>query len=254
MRSSQIGLQLYTVREQTASDMIGTLRRVAEIGYGAVEFAGWGNTTPRDILHVLEAEGVTAIGAHVALVDLETRPMQVLAECEIVGCRWVVVPWVPDSWRATSADASRLAARLNDLGELCQAEGMRLAYHNHEAEFGRLEEGTVWETLIAETWPDLVDLELDAYWASVAGQDPEIVLRQSMDRVRLMHVKDRAPGLEMRDTPVGQGTLPWKPIIEEAEISGVEWFIVEQDEPADALKDIETSLFNLRRIAGLPAD
>ncbi|MDQ3871602.1 MAG: sugar phosphate isomerase/epimerase, partial [Chloroflexota bacterium] len=201
MKSAQIGVQLYTVREETARDMAATLRRVAEIGYGAAEFAGWGSVLPREIREVLDAEGIRAIGAHVPFVDLETRPLQVLAECAIVGCEWVVVPSVPEGWRSSPQQVGRLAGRLNSLGELCRAEGLRLAYHNHAVEFAPLESPgvdsdataqTAWETLVAETSRELVDLELDVYWAAFAGRAPHEVLGATGGRVRLLHMKDMA--------------------------------------------------------------
>jgi sugar phosphate isomerase/epimerase len=282
MRSSQIGLQLYTVREAAAADMIGTLRRVAEIGYGAVEFAGWGDSSPRDIRQVMESEGIEAIGAHVPLVDLETRPMQTLERAVSVGCEWVVVPSVPESWTRTPEDVSRLSARLNSLGELCRTQSLRLAYHNHAVEFQPLppevepdgatghEDAPLtadlsspmsaptgsapWDILRAETWPDLVDLELDLFWSAVGGRDPVLSLRQGGGRAKLIHAKDRSKSEPSRDAPLGDGSLPWPELLEVGDEGGVHWWIVEQDDPADAFKDIETSLLNLRRLAGLPSD
>jgi sugar phosphate isomerase/epimerase len=263
MKSAQIGLQLYTVREQTVRDMPGTLRRVAEIGYGAVEFAGWGSSMPREIREVLDGEGIRAIGAHVPFVDLETRPLQALAECAIVGCDWVVVPSVPEGWRSSPEQVGRLGERLNSLGELCRAEGLRLAYHNHDVEFMPLDGAdrpdgngalTAWSIVAAETSPELVDLELDLYWAAFAGREPHEVLRAAGDRIRLVHMKDMAADEARSDAPVGEGSLPWAAILEAAEEARVEWFIIEQDEPRDAFADVERSLRNLRRLSGLPVE
>jgi sugar phosphate isomerase/epimerase len=250
MKSAQIGVQLYTVRAETARDMPGTLRRLAEIGYGAVEFAGYGSASPAEIRQVLDEQGIVAIGAHVALVDLETRLHQVLAECQLLGCAYAIVPWVPESWRTTSADVSRLGERLNSLGELCRAEGIRLGYHNHAEEFSPLEGTTAWEILARETSPELVDLELDLYWAARAGADPAAVLRRDRSRVRLVHAKDMARE-GTADAPVGEGRLRWPEILDAAG-DEVRWFIVEQDEPDDAFPAVERALRNLRSLSGLP--
>ena len=253
MKSSQIGVQLYTLRDETARDMVGTLRRVAEIGYGAVEFAGYGNAAPREIRDTLDGEGMTAIGAHVAFVDLETRPLQVLADSALLGCEAVVVPSVPDTWTRTPSDVGRLAERLNSLGELCLAEGLRLAYHNHADEFRPLGASTAWELLAAETGPEAVELELDLYWAAYAGADPVALIRDHGDRIGLLHVKDLAADDRGSDAPVGEGRLDWQGILAAAEGSAVRWYIVEQDEPDGAFESIERSLSNIRRLAGLPA-
>jgi sugar phosphate isomerase/epimerase len=250
MKSSQIGVQLYTLRAETARDMPATLRRLAEIGYGAVEFAGFGNSSPTEIRQVLDEQGIVAIGAHVALVDLETRLHQALAECQILGCEYAVVPSVPDSWRETAADVTRLAERLNSLGELCRAEGIRLGYHNHAVEFAPLDGTTAWEILARDTSPDLVDLELDLYWAAHAGVDPAALLRRDRGRVRLVHAKDMALDSDA-DAPVGEGRLHWPEILDAAG-DDVRWYIVEQDEPGDAFPAVERALGNLRSLGGLP--
>jgi sugar phosphate isomerase/epimerase len=261
MKSAQIGLQLYTVREHTARDMPGTLRRIAEIGYGAVEFAGWGSAPPREIRDVLDAEGIRASGAHVPFVDLETRPLQALAECAIVGCEWVVVASVSEGWRSGPDQVVRLAEHLNSLGELCRTEGLRLAYHNHDVEFMPLdrsggsdpdEPATVWTMLMDETSAELVDMELDLYWAAFAGRESDQVLRAGGDRIRLLHMKDMAADEARSDAPVGEGSLPWPAVLEAAEEARVDWYIVEQDDPKDAFGDVERSLRNLRRLSGLP--
>jgi sugar phosphate isomerase/epimerase len=250
MRSAQIGVQLYTLRDETARDMPGTLRKLAALGYGAVEFAGYGSASPTEIRQVLDNEGIIAIGAHVALVDLETRLHQALAECQILGCEYAVVPWVPESWRGSPADVSRLCERLNSLGELCRAEGIRLGYHNHAVEFAPLDGTTAWDILARETSPELVDLELDLYWAAQAGADPAAVLRRDRSRVRLVHAKDMARDSDA-DAPVGEGRLDW-PAILEAAGDEVRWYIVEQDEPGDPFPAVERALRNLRSLGGLP--
>jgi sugar phosphate isomerase/epimerase len=250
MKSGQIGVQLYTLRAETARDMPATLRRLAEIGYGAVEFAGFGNASPTEIRQVLDEQGIVAIGAHVALVDLETRLHQALAECQILGCEYAVVPSVPDSWRESAADVTRLAERLNSLGELCRAEGIRLGYHNHAVEFEPIDGTTVWEILVRETVPDLVDLELDLYWAAHAGADPAALLRRDRGRIRLVHAKDMALDSDA-DAPVGEGRLRWPEILDAAG-DDVRWYIVEQDEPGEAFPAVERALVNLRSLGGLP--
>jgi sugar phosphate isomerase/epimerase len=161
-----------------------------------------------------------------------------------------VVPWVPESWRGSRADVSRLCERLNSLGELCRAEGIRLGYHNHAVEFAPLDGTTAWDILARETSPELVDLELDLYWAAQAGADPAAVLRRDRSRIRLVHAKDMARDSDA-DAPVGEGRLDW-PAILEAAGDEVRWYIVEQDEPGDPFPAVERALRNLRSLGGLP--
>ena len=83
-----------------------------------------------------------------------------------------------------------------------------------------------------------MELELDVYWAAVGGRDPVAEIRANPDRVRLLHMKDMAVGVEPRDAPAGDGILPFPAIVDAARSAGAEWYVVEQDEPADALDDI----------------
>ena len=114
---------------------------------------------------------------------------------------------------------------------------MRLGYHNHAFEFEPLDGTTVWDVLLAELPPE-IELELDVYWAAVGGRDPVAEIQANSDRVRLLHMKDMAPGAEPHDAPAGHGVLPFPEIVEAARSAGVDWFVVEQDEPDDALEDV----------------
>ena len=130
-----IALQLYTVRDRTSQDMLGTLRRIAAMGYRAVEFAGYGGLPAAEVAAALPDLGLTVLVAHVGLADLEARQAEVFADLHALGCEFAVVPWVPEARRADLEAVRGLAATLNTLGAAAQAEGLRLAYHNHAFEF-----------------------------------------------------------------------------------------------------------------------
>jgi sugar phosphate isomerase/epimerase len=249
MRRDQISLQLYTVREETARDMPDTLRKVSEIGYPAVEFAGYGGLTPQEVKTILDDLGLRASGAHVPIDSWETNPKAVIADMHTLDCVHAIVPMVPREQRGEEASVARLAENLNRWGEMCRQDGVILSYHNHDFEFAPLAETTMWEVLVRETDPDLVHLELDLYWIKYAGTDPETVLKDVGDRVSLLHLKDMAPDDTLSDLPVGEGTMPWHGLLQAADAAGVEWYIAEQDNPRDALQDVSTSLQHMRSLA-----
>jgi sugar phosphate isomerase/epimerase len=244
-----MSLQLYTVREETAHDMPGTLRKISEIGYPAVEFAGYGSLTPQDLKTVLDVLALRTSGVHVPLTAWETNPATVLADMQALDCVHAILPSAPPERRENETSVARLAEDLNRWGELCRREGVAFSYHNHDFEFAPLGTTTMWDVLIRETDPELVGLELDLYWVKYAGTDPESTLRDVADRVALIHLKDMAPDDTLSDLPVGEGTLPWTTLLEAADAAGVEWFIAEQDNPRDALEDVKTSLQHLHRLA-----
>ncbi|MBA2535021.1 MAG: sugar phosphate isomerase/epimerase [Rubrobacter sp.] len=249
MRRDQISLQLYTVREETARDMPATLRRVSEIGYPAVEFAGYGGLTPQVVKPILDDLGLRASGAHVPIDSWETDPETVLADMHTLDCVHAVVPSVSRERRRDEASVASLAEDLNRLGEICRQNGVTLSYHNHDFEFAPLGVSTMWDVLVRETDAELVHLELDLYWIKYGGTDPETVLRDVGNRVSLVHLKDMAPDDTRSDLPVGEGTMPWTGLLEAADAAGVEWYIAEQDNPRDALEDVSISLQYLRGLA-----
>jgi sugar phosphate isomerase/epimerase len=249
MRHDQIALQLYTVRRLAADDLAGTLGAVAAAGYEAVELAGLPDTAPGKLARLLTATRLRVVAAHEGIERLRDDVTAVADRLAEVGCRWVIVPWMPEEDRGTADDVRRFAVELGGFADALAERGMRLGYHNHAFEFEPLDGTTVWDVLLAEL-PPAVELELDVYWAAVGGRDPVAEIRANPERIRLLHMKDIAAGAEPRDAPVGDGTLPFPDIVEAARSVGVEWFVVEQDEPADALHDIERAFRYLDSLAG----
>ena len=248
MREDQIALQLYTLREYTARDMPATLRQIAEIGCTAVEFAGYGGLSAQDIHAILDDLGLRASGAHIPLDSWETNPERVISEMHALGCAHAIIPIIPPERRGEES-VPRLADSFNRWGELCRSGGVTLSYHNHAFEFAPLGGTTMWDTLLRETNPELVHLELDLYWVRYGGVDPVSALRDLGDRVSLVHLKDMAPDEQRSDLPVGEGTMLWPELLRAADDAGAEWYVAEQDNPRDAFEDVRSSLQYLRGLS-----
>ena len=249
MRQDQISLQLYTVREETARDMPGTLRRISEIGYPAVEFAGFGGENAEDLRNILDDLGLRASGAHVPFDSWETDPEAVITDMHTLGCAHAILPIAPPDQHRDETAVASLAGSFNRWGDLCRQEGVTFSYHNHDFEFAPLDGTTMWEILVRETDPELVYFELDLYWVRYGGADPETLLRDVADRVSLVHVKDMASDDQRSDLPVGEGIMPWTSLLEAADAAEVEWYVAEQDNPRDALEDVRISLQYMRELA-----
>jgi sugar phosphate isomerase/epimerase len=247
MHTDQIALQLYTVREHTAKDMLGTLRQLGEIGYRAVEFAGYGGVSVQEIRSTLDESGMRAIAAHVPFTSWQEQPQQVVDDLHALGCRYAVLPSLPKNHQESIAQVREAAENFNRWGALCQDAGLQFAYHNHAFEFAPLEDTTIWEILTSRTDPALVKLELDVFWAQYAGIDPARLIEQHRERVPLLHLKDMADNRS--DAPVGDGVLQWAPILGAGADADVQWYIVEQDHPRNPLVDVQRSLHNLQQMA-----
>lgn len=237
MRTDQIALQMYTVREPAQADFLATLRTVAAMGYGAVELAGLYGFSPATVRQTLDELGMRAVSAHVSLNEFEHDVDLVITNLQTLGCDFAVVPWAPAERHASVAAVQQLAADLNRWAERLQAAGLRMAYHHHDFEFAPLEETTMWDVLTAAVDPALVGLEIDVYWAARGGHDPVALINRHAASVVLIHLKDIAPD-STADVPAGTGALDWTAILAAADSAGATWYIVEQDNPVDALADV----------------
>ncbi len=249
MRHDQIALQLYTVRRLMADDLPGTLRAVAAAGYRAVELAGLPETAPGALAGLLDGAGLRVVASHEGIERLRDDVTAVADRLAAVGCPRVIVPWMPEEDRRTVDDVRRFASELGGFAGDLAPRGIALGYHNHAFEFAALDGTTIWDVFLAELPPE-VEIELDVYWAASGGRDPVALIRATADRVRLLHMKDRAAGPEPHDAPPGDGTLPFEAIVAAARIAGVEWYVVEQDEPAAPLDDVARGLRYLESLAG----
>ena len=224
------------------------LHAVAAAGYRAVELAGLPPIAARELARLLDGAGLRVVAAHEGIARLREDPDAVAERMAELGCGRVIVPSLPEADRASADRVRRLAAELGEFAGRFAAQGIRLGYHNHAFEFAPLEGTTVWDLLLAEL-PPAVEIELDVYWAAVAGRDPVAEIRATAGRVRLVHMKDRAPGPEPHDAPAGEGTLPFPEIVQAARAAGVEWYIAEQDDPGDTLADIASAFRYLESLA-----
>jgi sugar phosphate isomerase/epimerase len=248
MRQDQIAVQLYTLRALLAGDFAGTLRQVSLAGYRAVELAGLPPMTPEALRDRLAAEDLRPIASHESLESLREDFDGVVARLAIVGCPRLIVPWLPDAERTDAEGVRRLAGELNRLAEASSDHGIALGYHNHSFEFAALDGTTIWEIFAAEL-SDRVELELDVYWATVGGRDPIELIRTAGHRLRLLHMKDRSAGPDGGDVTPGDGILPWAAIVAGGTERGVEWYVVEEDNPQEVIEEITRGLGYLRGLA-----
>lgn len=153
---AHVGLQLYTINTETEKDFLGSLQRVAEIGYDGVEFAGYFDTPPATIKQVLDDHGLQAAGTHFTVDKLESQLDQIIADALVLGCASVACPgfWGVDYQQAATFE--RFADLFNRVGEQCRAQGLRFLYHIHGHEFVTLDATTGIDILLDQTNPDWV--------------------------------------------------------------------------------------------------
>jgi sugar phosphate isomerase/epimerase len=221
----ELALQLYSVREALASDFEGTLRRVAAIGYRAVETAGLYGGTPERTARLFESLGLRAIAAHVGL-PLGAQKSAVLELLEALKINTLVCPWQPPEFFRSADGLQRVCDLLNAAHSELQAHGLRLAYHNHHFECLPLPDGSLPLLRLAQgTAPEIL-FELDTYWAHVAGASVPELLSQLEGRAALLHLKDGDGSLEAPMVALGEGVMDFPAILGQ---SRAQAWIVELD-------------------------
>jgi sugar phosphate isomerase/epimerase len=228
-----LSVQLYSVRDLLAEDRDGVLRRIAGIGYGAVEHFQPTND-PKGFKAVTDDLGLTVSSVHAGVLD--DGADAVFEAVGVLGTDLVIVPagFAHEDF-TTSDGLHRIADTLNSVAERAAAHGLRLGYHNHWWEFEPRVEGDHALVTLAGLLAPEVFLEIDTYWAAVGGADVPAVLRTLGDRVRALHVKDGPVVKGEPHTAVGQGAMPVPEVLAAAPADV--WRIVELDECATDMVD-----------------
>jgi sugar phosphate isomerase/epimerase len=236
-----VGVQLYTLRTLLEKEFDRTLAAVAAAGYREVEFAGYYGRSPQQISAALKANGLTAPSAHIDSWGQPDRFATALDAAGTIGHKWVVMPWIPPEKRGGAAMWRGLADTLLAAVEPAKQRGVRVAYHNHDFEFAKVE-GTTPLAILMNSVGDRVDFELDCYWATFAGLDPIAMIKQHAGRIRLLHLKDSKGAPKHDMTSVGDGVIDWRTLLRVAADSGVKHRFVEHDNPTDSLASVKASI------------
>ncbi len=257
-----LGVQLYTVRDEMKKDFEGTIAKVASIGYKEVEFAGYFGHTPQQVRAILDKNGITSPSCHVdyKLLAPDQWPAQ-LESAKVIGQPYIVNPWIPEELRKTEDDWKRAAETFNRAGEASKKAGIQFAYHNHWFEFLPVNGKLPYDMLLEMCDPNLVKMELDLCWITVAGADPLQYFDRYPGRFPLVHVKDmkKLPkvtaggsqdfGSSLKEmTAVGSGIIDWKRIFAQSDKAGIKYYIVEHDKPAAPFDSIKASYEYLTRL------
>ncbi len=247
-RIAKVGIQLYTVRDLMKADFEGTIAKVAQTGYGEVEFAGYFGRTPEQVRAVLDKNGLVAPSTHVGYEQTGDGWDATLHTVKAVGHQYVVCAYIGEEARKTADDWMRICERFNKAGQAAHDAGLQFAYHNHNFEFARLPDGRVpYDILLANTDPKLVQLEVDLFWITFAGADPVSYFMKYQGRFPLVHVKDMLKKPTPDVTPdkvmvdVGKGSIDWKGIFAHSGHAGIQHYFVEHDQPPQPLADIKAS-------------
>lgn len=245
-----IALQLYTVRDLLNKDFEGVVHKVAKIGYGGVETAGFpASTTPEKAARLFDRSGLEVTSAHTPL-PLGEDKNRVLDAAVALGCRRIVSGHLAPEEYADIDKIKRACGRLNEANAVAIENGLEFGVHNHWWEFQPVEEQFPYQVWLEYLDPAIF-FELDIYWIQSAGLDPVEIIKAFGKRAPLLHIKD-GPSPSDTSAPmtaVGDGVLDYPDFLEAASVSA-EWLIVELDRCAtDMMTAVEKSYHYLSKIA-----
>ena len=237
---SDISVQLYTVRRLMRENVEKTIADVAKIGYSQVEFAGYYDRTAKQIKDMLDANDLKSPSMHVDLDLIQGDKLKKMIEySNIVGHKYIIVPFLKPEERATIDQYKRHTENFNKIGEECNKAGLKFAYHNHEFEFAAIDGVVPMDIMLNESDADLFNIQMDLYWAIDGGVKPVEYFKRYPGRFPLCHVKDMTKDGQMVD--VGHGDINFAEIFAHSELAGLEYYVVEHDQPENPLASITNS-------------
>lgn len=257
IKNMYLGLQLYSIRDFIEKDFLGTLKKVKEMGYEGVEFAGLFGKSAAEVKSMLAESGLVGISAHVPIEELLGDTPGVIGKYKEIGCRYIAIPWLSENRRPGNPDYQQTLSDIEAIGREADKQGIKLLYHNHDFEFVKVNGSYALDLMYEGISAEYLGTQVDTCWANVAGVDPSEYVLKYKGRAPMVHLKDFVmPGkkpakmyelIGVEDTktktdedqtekfelrPVGYGVQNIPAILEASREAGAEWVIVEQDEPS----------------------
>lgn len=236
MDKMKIGIQLYSLRRELAEDYFGVFEKVKEMGYDGVELAGLYGYNADEVRARCGKIGIIPFSAHVLHTELMENP-GLMKEYAEIGCEYMVIPYLSEEYRPGAAKFSEFLRDARILGERANELGMKLCYHNHEFEFGRIGGEYGLDVIYRDIPKEILKTEFDTCWIKYMGENPCEYIKKYADRTEIVHFKDYAVtdnnGIKEIDFRcLGDGEQDMEAMIAASKEIGMKWIIVEQDEPA----------------------
>jgi len=243
-----VGLQLYSVRHECAKDFPATVAAVAKMGYQGVEFAGYYDYSAKDLRKLLDDNGLKCCGTHTQLDTLLGDAFEKTVEYnQIIGNRYLIVPWLAEEKRRTVQDWIELAKLFNELADKAKPHGMRIGYHNHTFEYQPLEGQLPWDVFAQNTNQEVI-LQFDSGNAGEGGAETVPFLKKYPGRSVTIHIKEYSK--TNKKAILGEGDVPWQEVFHTCEtIGGTEWYIIEEEKDVyPPLQCVEMCLANFKKL------
>lgn len=234
-----VGLQLYSLRDDLKKDVKGTIEALGKIGYSYVEAANYNNgkiygMEPEEFKALIEKDGMEFVSSHTG-ADYNgdqaswDAAMAWWDQCidahKRAGCKIIIKPSMGKYAYGSLEGLKKTCEYFNAVGEKCNKAGVRFGYHNHYTEFKNIPgtEQIIYDYMLQNTDPSKVTFEMDTYWIHKGGKEAVEYFNKYPGRFELLHIKDAK---ELG----ASGEMDFKPIFENVEKAGAKLFIVENEQ------------------------
>ncbi|MGH9432869.1 MAG: sugar phosphate isomerase/epimerase family protein [Terriglobia bacterium] len=255
------GLELYSLRSQIkrgdASTIKAALSYAKQVGYTEIEAPGLDGLTAVDFRKQLDDVGLAATSMMTSYDQCQSRLEDVIRNAQTLGAGHIINGWIPHQGPFTLSNCQQAIANYNRWGEKVHAAGLGFGHHTHGYEFQPYQGRPLFDRLMEQTHPSLVEFEMDIFWVVDAGASPVDYLGRYPDRFKLLHLKDMRKEPPVKnytgsapvswDVPLGTGRINLTGILAEALNIGVKRFYVE-DESDDARHNMIKSLHYLKTV------
>ena len=245
------GMTLYTVRNEMGKDPKATLKEIADMGYKNIEAVDYKDgkfygMTPAEFKAYVKSLGLKPISVHMGSMTTDNADV-LIADVKAAGFKYFIAPVPPMGMfkydmntrkLSMEDDLEKLTNILNTIAKKADAAGLEFLYHNHNFEFEPNKDGIIpIEYMLEHLDPKIVNFQMDLYWVTKAGADPVAYFEKYPGRFKIWHVKDM--DAQGRFAPVGQGSINFANILDNKALSGMKYYMVEQDMTFDGMKPLE---------------
>jgi len=253
---TEIGLQLYTFRNQIPKDIPGMLEKISKMGIRELEGGGTYGLPVDSFKALLKKNNLRIVSVGAGFNNLDSNVQAAIDQAKTFNASYVTCTWIPHQGDFTIDHAKKAVEVFNKAGKTLKENGISLVYHPHGYEFRPYEGSTLFDYLVKNMNPAYANFEMDVFWIKHPGQDPVGLLKKYPNRFLLMHLKDRKPGTPGNhdgkadvesNVVLGSGDVGISEIMREAPKAGVKHYFIE-DESSRSEQQVPESLAFLKTL------
>lgn len=255
IHAQEIGLQLYSLREQMKTDVEKYHEIIDQWGIKYIEGGGTYGMSMEEYLDLLGRHGLQMVSVGGSYEEMRDNPQAAIDKAKAFGAKYIVTFWIPHpSGNFSEKEAKEAVEVFNKAGKMVKDAGLVFCYHPHGYEFKPYGDGTLFDYMLENS--ENFDFEMDVFWVQMGGGDPLSIMRKYPDKFPLLHLKDRKKGTPgttdgtgdvETNVVLGTGDIDVEGIIKEAKKIGTEYLIIE-DESSRSVSQIPQSVYFINSV------